>query len=241
MSALVFPTLLGMTVISRERVDSVSIFETASGKEQRLGRWAAPRYRYKLGFGGGFLRSAAAYAELQALEGFAARMRGRLDTFLWSDPEDSAVTAHPFSVGTGSLTTFQLQRSLVPDASLPAAASRNYWPVIGDGYEPVYDLASVPSIYVDGVLKTGGGTHYTLTTNGTVAFVAAPAVGAVLSWTGAYWKRVRFDSDSMSVERSLPGLWKGGVDLISVPVGGGTVYVIPPNVQTNFDGALLYP
>ena len=239
MSNLVFPTLACLPQITRTRIDNTSIYETASGKEQRLGRWAAPRYRYRLPFN--FLRSATGFAELQALEGFAARVRGAFDSFLWSDPEDNAATAHAFAAGNGSATTFQLQRSLVPDASLPAAASRSFYPVIGDGYEPVYDLASVPTIYVGGVLKTSG-TDYVLGANGVVTFTAAPALAAVLTWTGTWWKRVRFAGDELSVDQIVQRLWKAGsVELITVPVGAGNVYVIPPNVSTMFDGALLYP
>jgi hypothetical protein len=242
MSLLIFPDLPGLKVLSRERIDNASVFETASGKEQRVGRWVAPRYRYRLGFGSAFLRSAAAYQELQALEGFASRMRGRLDTFMWSDPEDYTYTAHPFGVGDGTVTEFQLQRSMVPSASLPGAASRVYWPVVGDGYEPCLDLASSPAIYKDGTLQTGDGTDYQLGANGLVLFVSAPAAGAVLTWTGTYWKRCRFDSDSVGTERIVPGWWKsGGVDLVTVPVGGGAVTIIGGTVSYNFPGAVLYP
>jgi hypothetical protein len=226
-SSLVFPTLPGLTVLSRERIDNASVYETASGKEQRVGRWAAPRYRYRLGFGSAFLRSGASFLELQALEGFAARVRGRLDTFLWADPEDQTVTSHVFGVGNGSATVFQFQRSLVPDASLPAASSRAYWPNVGDGYEPVYDLAGAPSIYVDGSLKAAP-ADYALGVNGLVTFTAAPAVGKVLTWTGSYWKRCRFDSDSVSSERVVAQLWKSG----------GVVYVLPAG--GDLDGAVLY-
>jgi hypothetical protein len=111
MSNLVFPTLAGLSPdVSRTRLDNNSIYETAGGKEQRLGRWSRPRYRYKLGFS--FLRSASAFQELQAIENFAARHRGRFDSFLWADPEDSSVADHGFGVGDGVTTAFQLQRTM---------------------------------------------------------------------------------------------------------------------------------
>jgi hypothetical protein len=88
-------------------------------------------------------------------------MGGVFDTFLFVDDEDDDVVTHNFGVGNGSTTDFQLQRTLVATADLPAPASRSYWPILGDGYEPIFDLNGSPSIFKDAVLQTIT-THYTL-------------------------------------------------------------------------------
>jgi hypothetical protein len=215
MSSLVFPlSLPGATIESVDQVDEDARQTTLGGKEWRSSWWLAPKYRYRIRFD--FLRSTAALVELQTIAGFYTRHRGTLDSFLLSDPEDNAVTGEAFGVGNGSTTAFQLQRSQVPDASLPAAASRSYWPAMGDGYEPVYEMASTPAIYKAGSLQTGGGVNYTLGANGLVTFNSAPANGAVLTWDGTYYRRCRFD-DSIQSTRIVQQLWKmGGVSLISV-------------------------
>ena len=51
-------------------------------------------------------------------------------------------------------------------------------------------------------------TDYTLGANGTVTLAAAPPSGAVLAWTGSYWKRVRFTEDSLSSDRIVQQMWK---------------------------------
>jgi hypothetical protein len=225
MSSLVFPSLPGLVNgITREIIEDTRIETTPSGREYRSSWRITPTYRYRLAFE--WLRADA--AEFQQLAGFFARMRGQWDSFLFQDPEDCAVTAHPFGVGNGTTTVFYLQRSLVPSPFLAAAGSRSYWPLVSDGYEPCQDLASAPTIYVNGVAKTGGGVDYTLGNDGKITFTAAPANGLVLTWDGTYWKRVRFDG-SLSKTRIVQSLWSvPSIDLVSVPGGGGVTYTAPP-------------
>jgi hypothetical protein len=228
MSNLIFPAIRSMRVVSRERIDGEQIFETAGGYEQRVQRWAAPRWRYRFAFG--YLRSAPSKLESQALEGLAARLRGRTDTFLWADPEDSVVVAHPFAAGDGATTVFQLQRSIVPSAQLQAAFSRAYWPVAGDGYEPCFDLMGEPLVYKDGALQTEG-VDYTLGINGKITFATAPADATVLSWSGTHLKRCRFDVPSLLLSQfqTLQAIWQNnGVDVITVAKGGGNLYIGGP-------------
>lgn len=112
MSNYVFPSALPGVAISftRSAETDVKIQRAVSGKEYRSTWQASPLYRYTLNFE--FVRSAAAYAELQSLASFWARHFGQLDSFLFTDPEDNAVTAMGFGVGDGATTAFQLQRTL---------------------------------------------------------------------------------------------------------------------------------
>ena len=214
MSNLVFPSLPGLDIaVTRTPIYKTSIQEAASGTELRASRWSFPRYRYQLDFN--YLRGASAYQELQTLFGFLGRHLGSFDSFLFTDPEDNTAAVMPFGVGTGAALSFQLQRSLVPVAYLPAPASRAYWPASGDGYEPVFELNGTPQIWIDGVLKTEG-ADYTVS-RGLVTFTAAPAAGKVLTWSGLFYRRVRLASDEQEAERIVYQIWESkSLELISV-------------------------
>lgn len=224
MSSLVLPSYPGLKVESdgdRSQSWGVRVFTSESGNEQRTLRQSRPRYRYRLQF---MVRSTAAATEFQSLVGFLARHSGPYDSFLLQDPADYTLTAHPFGVGNGTATSFQLQRTLVPSASLPAAASRSYWPTMGDGYEPVEDIAAspTPAIYKNAVLQTVT-THYTIGSGGVVEFVSAPTNGHVLTATLNYYRRVRLAEDNLSTRSIVSGLWSGDLELVSVIGGSGVV------------------
>lgn len=166
MSNLVFPTLAGRDIkVKRTPLWSTEVLTTESGKEMRAAWWSYPRYRYTMAFN--FLRKDVNGDEFAALEGFFHRHRGQMDSFLFTDPEDNSVTGMPFGVGDGSKNAFQLQRTAVPSAALPAAASRAYWPASGDGYEPITELNGTPVLYRNGAPMTAG-VDYVLGSNGAV-------------------------------------------------------------------------
>lgn len=216
MSSLVFPmSLPGITIAFRRRPIYATKIQTASsGKELRAAFQIFPRYRYNLSFE--FLRSDAVFTELQTLQGLFSRHLGQWDSFLIADPEDYTVTAHPFGRGNAVATAFQLQRSIVPSAQLPADVSKTFYPGTGDGFEPVFDVQAAPQIYVGGVLKATP-ADYTISASGLVTFTAAPANNAILTWTGTFYRRARFASDEMESERMFVQIWEQkSLDLISV-------------------------
>jgi hypothetical protein len=49
-----------------------------------------------------------------------------------------------------------------------------------------------------------------------VTFSSPPTAGATLSWTGGYYRRVRFSDDYMSVRQFTVDLWSGRVSLMTV-------------------------
>lgn len=322
MSNLVFPMPVCGYIKSREVFTDVLVDTAASGKEYRQAWQTVPRYRYKIAID--VLNSlATGRQDFQKTVGFFSRHYGQLDSFLLTDPEDSSQTLEAFGVGDGTTTAFQLQRSLVLDADLAAAASRSYWPKFGDGYEPIYDLNGNPSIFVAGVAQTlnadftvstlgliqflvqtpgaptltpsttggslatgnvfvkltalgttgetlaaaerstavtgptasvgvtwtavtgatgyrvyvgssagteaqffapGNVTSFTITTltgtagtpPGTATATRAPANGAVLTWTGNYYRRVRVAQPGLSAEFLAQSMWGSGLELISV-------------------------
>jgi hypothetical protein len=117
----------------------------------------------------------------------------------------------------------QLEEGTEPSQYIPTTTTQimripYYWPSYVDGFEPVTDLAPGLSIYVDGVLKTLT-TDYTVSATGLVTFAAPPAEGAVLTWSGGYYRRVRFASEGLSAERLVLQLWRlGAIELQSVKV-----------------------
>lgn len=186
MGNAVFPVLPGLGWnIGKAPNWATRIQKAVSGKELRAALMSYPVYKISLTYE--VLRAETAYAELQSLIGFFNNRQGAFDSFLYNDTSDNAVTAQNFGTGNGSATAFQLIRTL------------------GGNVEPVMNLNGNPSIYVAGVLKTLT-TDYSLS-NGMVTFVAAPANGAALTWSGSYYYRCRFLQDAADFENFLYQLW----------------------------------
>ena len=216
MSSLVFPSLPGLDIkVNRTPIFATEIQVAASGKEQRAAFQSFPRYKWALTLN--FARNngqyGATYDEPGTLLRFFFGLLGSWDSFLFADPYESAVVAQPFGTGNASATAFQLQRCDPGNWSGPAS---NYYPATGSGFEPIFDLQAPPQIYINGVLKTVT-TDYTISATGLVTFTAAPGAGTTLTWTGSYYRRVRFDGDSLELERMFGGLYDGKVlKLVSV-------------------------
>ena len=190
MSNDVFPSLPGMHIEVGRSVSAppVSKRTTPSRREYRARDASIPLYRYSLAFE---VLRAGAEAELQQLVGLFNKHGGSFESFRFTDPVDNAVSAHLFGTGNGSTTAFQLVRSF------------------GGFAEPVFEINSTvaaPLLYKAGVLQTAG-THYTLGATGLVTWVTAPAGGAALTWTGSFYRRVRFVRDEADFERFLVELW----------------------------------
>ena len=231
MSALIFPTLSGLDIdIQRTPIYSTEVQQSSNGLELRAAFWSYPRYKISLSFN--FLRSAtytkSTQNEWETLVGFFARMAANYDTFYFEMPDDyfvgvlaspASATSMPIGVGNGSTTAFQLQRTLVPSASLAAAASRSYYPTIGDGYEPIFVVNNTtpPSIFVNSTLKTVT-TDYTINnTTGILTFTSAPASAAIISFTGSYYWNCRLEKEQYDFSRMLNGVWEAKtINLITV-------------------------
>jgi hypothetical protein len=217
-SALVFPTFAGLKIEqTREAIPNTLLPTSITRVEVPFSYETYPRYRYRLDIE--VLRSdsslSARTQEWQKLVGFHARMRGSLDTFLFTDDEDNTATDHNFGVGDATTADFQLQRTLVASADLAAPASRKYWPVLGDGYEPIFDLNGAPTIKKNAVTLTVT-TDYTVSATGLVHFVVVPAAAALLTFTGSWYRRVRFESDSLPSTRIVQSMWSAQVGLLSI-------------------------
>lgn len=173
MSQAVFPTLKGLEYPVARTAEWSNLRQVGtSGLDVTAALWSYPIWHWTLSFS--WLSSAAAIADFQTLAGFFNLRQGQFDTFLYSDPDDYAVTAQGFGTGNGATTAFQLVRAF------------------GSFVEPIFNVNGAPAIYNNGVLTTA----YTISQTGLVTFTSAPLSGYVLTWTGNYYFRCRFEKDS---------------------------------------------
>jgi hypothetical protein len=66
---------------------------------------------------------------------------------------------------------------------------------------------SAATSYIATTSSAGTVTDYTLSASGLVTFAVAPRLGAALTWTGAYYWRVRFDQDAVDFSNFTLGMW----------------------------------
>lgn len=110
MSNSVFPTLPGLTLNVVKQPEFVTtVKRSVSGREYRAAYLQYPLWNLHLTYE--FLRSGNRGADLKTLAGFFLSMRGQWDSFLFTDPEDCAVTDQPIGTGDGATTQFQLVRA----------------------------------------------------------------------------------------------------------------------------------
>ncbi len=200
MSGFIFPSsLMGIGIgVKRIPVWSTMVQTSASGKETRASFQSSPRWRYEiplnfarvLGFS-----AQTATNEMATIQAFYQSVLGKWDSFLYTDPYSNAAALTSFGTGTGLAG----QTNQIKDI---------------EGF-PIYDLNGTPSLYVNGTLQVVT-TNYTLS-NGLVTWVTQPGAAATLTWSGAYYRRVRFDMDEFQMEQLCGLVWGNAVlKLISV-------------------------
>lgn len=198
-----FPTTLPGLQVTLDRTPeySTQILTAGSGQEYRTLERSRPRTRF--GWTIELLRLSDVLPEWQSFIGLYQRLAGPYGTLVLEDPEDYLIPADapmPFGIGDGVTTQFQLQRTLVP--ANVRSDPLELWPSVIDGFEPVRAFPDYPVLYIDEVEP--GDLDWTLSETGLVTFATAPADGAVLTWTGAFLKRVRFADDRQATRRIVP-------------------------------------
>lgn len=195
MSNAIFPTFPGIKWgTSKTPVWKTVTHESVSGMELRTSLMSYPRYRISLSYE---VLQAGSVGDFQALIGFFNARRGAWDDFLWLDPADHAAVSEGFGTGDGATKVFTLSRAF------------------GGFREPVQDFVAAPALFVDGVLQVVP-ADYTISA-GRVTFVTAPGASAALTWTGQFYKRVRFARDETEFEEFLADLWAAKkIELITV-------------------------
>jgi hypothetical protein len=99
------------------------------------------------------------------------------------------------------------------------------------------EIGAAATSYITTVAAAVTVTDIASIVSGLVTFSAAPAANAVLSWTGSYWRRVRFETDSIPMDRIVQAMWEAKqVTLISVK-GTGVSLVGTPVIPAPMLGA----
>ena len=95
---------------------STRVAPHVSGREVRVALMNYPLYEFEAVYNG-LTSSASTFAglgasSLQSLMGFFLQLQGQFGTFLYTDPDDAAVTGQVFATGDGTTTVFTMERSL---------------------------------------------------------------------------------------------------------------------------------
>jgi uncharacterized protein (TIGR02217 family) len=199
MSNAILPTLAGLAWdITTSPQFNTKVHRAVSGYETRAAFMVYPLWTFKLKYE--LLRDDVANNEFKTLIGFFNARQGQFDSFLYSNPADSAVVAMQFGVGTGAQYVFQLTRGY------------------GGYTEPVNNFNGAPQIYVNGLLKTLT-TDYTISATGLVTFVLSPANGLAITWTGSFYYRCRFLNDAIDPSQFMKNLYSlSKLEFIGSPV-----------------------
>ena len=187
MSNAIFPELIGRQFDSTKTPTWSTTVQTAvNGTETRAAWYNNPIWKFEISYD--ILRDASDYLELQNIMGFYNARQGSFDSFLYSDPYDNTVINQQIGVGDGNTVNFQLLRSF------------------GNFVEPVTAPNVIQYVYIDGVPVTsfGGG----LDTNGIISFYVAPGSESVITWTGSFYFRCRFEDDSQDYSNFMYQLWE---------------------------------
>jgi len=187
MGNAIFPTFPGLKWGRKKTaVWSTGTQKSASGREFRTAYYTYPQWRFSLSFE--VLRTKASVNELEQLAGFFNARKGSFESFLYEDPTDNAVTDQAIGNTVQGVTRYQLVRSM------------------GGFIEPVLAVKERPAVKVGGVALTYG-RDYTVTDKGVLVFNTPQTPGRPITWTGGFYFRVRFTSDTVDFENVLGSLW----------------------------------
>lgn len=187
MGNAIFPTFPGLKWGRKKTaVWSTGTQKSASGRELRTAYYTYPQWRFSLSFE--VLRTKASVNELEQLAGFFNARKGSFESFLYEDPTDNAVTDQPIGNTVQGVTRYQLVRSM------------------GGFIEPVLAVKERPAVKVGGVALTYG-RDYSVTDKGVLVFNTPQTPGHPITWTGGFYFRVRFTSDTVDFENVLGSLW----------------------------------
>ncbi|QOG44058.1 DUF2460 domain-containing protein [Neisseria gonorrhoeae] len=187
MGNAVFPEFPGLKWGRKKTaVWSTGTQKSASCREFRTAYYTYPQWRFSLSFE--VLRTKASVNELEKLAGFFNARKGSFESFLYEDPADNAVTDQPVGNTVQGVARYQLVRSM------------------GGFIEPVSAVKERPAVKVGGTALAYG-RDYTVTDKGVLVFNTPQPPGRPITWTGGFYFRVRFTSDTVDFENVLGSLW----------------------------------
>lgn len=182
MSNAVFPSFAGRAwPLKISPAWKTKVLQAASGREVRAAFQATATWSITMSF------DYFSRADYLVMSGFFMAVRGQLDSFLVDAGADSLATDTAFATGDGATKSFQLCRQL------------------STFVEAVHNVASVSAI--KGAGSTISASGYSVGSTGIVTFVTAPAAGVVLTWSGSFYYRCRFDQDGADFEEFMSRLY----------------------------------
>ena len=104
------PSLAGLAWSRHKKPGfSTRVASHVSGREVRVALMSYPLYEFEAVYNGLASNATAAFAglgssSLQSLMGFFLQLQGQFGTFLYTDPDDNAVTGQAFATGDGATT-----------------------------------------------------------------------------------------------------------------------------------------
>jgi hypothetical protein len=172
---------------------STRVASHVSGREVRVALMTYPLYEFEAAYNGLASSSTAAFASLgasslQSLMGFFLQLQGQAGVFLYTDPDDNAVTGQNIGVGNGSTLSFVMGRTL------------------GGFNEPVDWVSSIANVYLNGVAQAS--SSYIFTPPNSLGFYTAPGAGVVITADFTFAFQCRFLDDQMDFEEFMSSLWK---------------------------------
>jgi uncharacterized protein (TIGR02217 family) len=196
-SNFVYPNLPGLTFNSvRSPHYNTGIQSAMSDVESRIAYQQYPVIHWELIYE--LLRDYVTPSDLKALVGLYNAVQGQWDTFLYADPVFNAVTAQQFAtVGSSDTDTTLYQLTAVYENSGGPG-----------GPEIIQNFQSSPEIYGNGTLINSA--YYSISGTGALNFLSGhvPASGVVLTWTGSFYYRVRFNDDTLDVSQFMQNFWE---------------------------------
>lgn len=214
MSSQVYPVLPGLDInIARSYQWKSGYQEALSGKQSTITYRTFPLVHYELTYN--LLRDVGApgfsgsTSEIKQIVGLHNLMRGRWDSFLYTDPEFNTITSAnaaqygSFGTGDGTTLVFQLVATY-QNSGGPGQA------------ELIQNLNGTPVLYDNG--STISAANYSIGATGIVTFGAghAPVSGHALTWSGSWYNRCRFDEDAITWKKFMNLLWGADVKFTSV-------------------------
>lgn len=202
MSTQAFPTLKGLGwSVTRTPIWQTRQQDSVSGKRLNIADWSMPKHQWQLTYN--FLRGQGpTYSEQQQLEAFFYARYGSFDSFLYTDPDDNAVSLSTLGSGDSTDRTWQLGRQFGSSfgSSIPGI------------FEKVLAPTAVSAVLVGSTALTS--TQYAwapwgTTTPGILTFSSfAPPAGQGIVASFAYAWPVSFDDDKMSFEQFVKKIWQ---------------------------------
>jgi len=141
---------------------------------------------------------------------------------------DAAVIAHTATAFPGGWWRYSVTAAAVAANPLgvvlfDADASSQTAGLVGTNNTVAYvwgaqvETGTVATGYIPTAATAVTVTDFTLGSQGSVTLTTPPAAGSFLSWSGSYFRRVRFAADEIGADRIVQQLWKtGAIGLISV-------------------------